>query len=91
MYDMSGRNIIMKKKNTVRSRIDMIILFSVIRCIKYPATREAFTEAIMSAKKMPSDVLTSRYDASTVMTVKTASAPKTIRYTLICSWIDSLL
>ena len=91
MYDMSGRNIIMKKKNTVRSKIDMIIFFSVIRCIKYPATREAFTEAIISAKKMPSEVLTSKYEASTVITVKTASAPKTIRYTLICSWIDSLL
>ena len=46
---------------------------------------------IISAKNIPSEVLTSKYEASTVMTVKTASAPKTIRYTLICSWIDSLL
>ena len=34
VYEMSGKKIIIKKKNTVRSRIDMIILFSVIRCIK---------------------------------------------------------
>ena len=39
--------------------------FSVIKCIKYPATNDAFTEAIISAKNIPSEVLTSINDAKT--------------------------
>ena len=69
----------------VNNRIDIIILFSEIRCIKYPATNDAFTEAIMRARKIASEVLTFKKEAKTVITVSTASAPKTIIYTLICS------
>ena len=69
----------MKKKNTVSRSIEIIIPFSVIRCIKYPATNDAFTEAIINAKKIPSEVLTSINDANTVITVSTANAPKTIK------------
>jgi len=53
----------MKKKNTVSRSIEIIIPFSVIRCIKYPATNDAFTEAIINAKNIPSEVLTSINDA----------------------------
>ena len=53
--------------------------FSVIKCIKYPATNDAFTDAIINAKNIPSEVLNSINDAKTVITVSTASAPKTIR------------
>ena len=69
----------MKKKNIVINNIEMIMPFSVIKCIKYPATNDAFTEAIISAKNIPSEVLTSINDAKTVITVSTASAPKTIK------------
>jgi hypothetical protein len=69
----------MKKKNTVSRSIEIIIPFSVIKCIKYPATNDAFTEAIIKAKNIPSEALTSINDAKTVITVSTASAPKTIR------------
>ena len=61
----------------------MIVFLSEIRCIKYPATREALIVAMIRAKKMPSDVLTSKYEASTVITVKTPNAPNTMRYTLM--------
>ena len=44
---------------------------------------DALTDAIIRAKNIPSEVLTFRYEASTVTTVNIASAPKTIRYTLI--------
>ena len=44
IYDIRGRNIITRKKNAVRSSIDMIIPRSDTRCIKYPATKDAFTE-----------------------------------------------
>ena len=53
--------------------------FSVIKCMKYPATNDAFTDAIINAKNIPSEVLNSINDAKTVITVRTASAPKTIR------------
>ena len=69
----------MKKKNIVINNIEMIMPFSVIKCIKYPANNDAFTEAIISAKNIPSEVLTSINDAKTVITVSTASAPKTIK------------
>ena len=61
----------------------MIVFLSEIRCIKKAATRDAFIDAMISAKKIPSDVLISRYDARTVTIVRPASAPKTIRYTLM--------
>ena len=83
MYEISGKNSITKKKRTVSIKIQMIVFFSEIKCIKYPATREAFIDAMISARKIPSDVLTSKYEATTVTMVKTAQAPKTIRYTLM--------
>jgi hypothetical protein len=60
VYEISGKNNITKKKITVRTKIQIIVFFSEIRCMKYPATRDALTEAIISARKIPSEVLTSK-------------------------------
>ena len=55
-----GINIQKRKKTNVRHRIQIMVCFSLIRCMKYPATKLAFTVAIVKAKKMASVVDTFR-------------------------------
>jgi hypothetical protein len=55
-----GMNMQNRKKINVRAKSQIIVCFSVMRCMKYPATRLAFTVAIVKAKKMASIVDTFR-------------------------------
>ena len=49
-----------RKKINVRAKTQIIVCFSVMRCMKYPATRLAFSVAMVKAKKMASVVETFR-------------------------------
>ena len=56
MTVIMGMNMQNRKKINVKVKIQIMVCFSVMRCMKYPATKLAFTVAMDSAKKMASVV-----------------------------------
>ena len=64
MYGKMGRDRVLDKFTWERAARELV---------------DVYKEAIINAKNIPSEVLTSINDAKTVITVSTANAPKTIR------------
>ena len=82
-YMSTGMNINRTQNDAVNSRSQKISGLSDLRCMKYAATIDPFTVATTIA--MPTATATAdrwRYEMATVTTVRTISAPNTLRYTL---------
>jgi hypothetical protein len=56
MTVIMGMNMQNRKKINVRVKIQIMVCFSLMRCMKYPATKLAFTVAMVRAKKIASVV-----------------------------------
>ena len=56
MVVIKGKNMQTRKNRKVRHKIYIMVCLSVIRCMKYPATRLALTVAIDKARKIASVV-----------------------------------